>query len=208
MTADPGGLPMPGQEAVGAEGAVALPPDTSERAAVIPSVTGTPAQVTPVQVTPVQVTPAPPTPAQPTPAQPTPAQPTPAQPTPAQPTPGRPPPARAMTAAEKFAADRAAEDAALAAERARAAAGPRYQWPLVLVLAGMGLSLAIVAADHFRRGSVLFSGFVLLAFFLRLILSDRDAGWLAVRSRAIDLTCLAVLGVGLTVFAFIVPPPS
>lgn len=116
--------------------------------------------------------------------------------------------ARAMTAAEAFAADRAAEDAALAAEQARAAAGPRYQWPLVLVLGGMVLSLLIVAADHFRRGSVLFAAFVLLAFFLRLILSDRDAGWLVVRSRAIDLACLAVLGVGLTVFAFVVPPPS
>lgn len=91
---------------------------------------------------------------------------------------------------------------------ASAAVGPRFQWPLVLVLCGLVASLAVVAADHFRRGSVLFAGFVVLAFFLRLILREPDAGWLAVRSRGIDLMCLGVLGIGLSVFALIVPPPS
>ncbi len=65
-----------------------------------------------------------------------------------------------------------------------------------------------MAADHFRRGSVLFAGFVVGAFFLRLFLPDRDAGWLAVRSKGVDLLCLAFLGIGLSVFALIVPPPS
>jgi hypothetical protein len=86
--------------------------------------------------------------------------------------------------------------------------GPRSQWPLTVVLAIMVVALVVVAADHFRRGSVLFAAAVVLAFFLRLMLPDQDAGWLAVRSRAIDLACLGALGVGLSVFALIVPSPS
>jgi hypothetical protein len=109
---------------------------------------------------------------------------------------------------DPFSADRREEDAALDVELALEASGPRYQWPLVLVLGGLVGSLLVVADDHFRRGSMLFSAFVVLAFFLRLILSDRDAGWLAVRSRGVDLACLGALGLGLTVFTLIVPPPS
>lgn len=86
--------------------------------------------------------------------------------------------------------------------------GPRFQWPLTVVLTGMVGSLVIVGTDHFRRGSVLFAGFVGLAFALRLVLSDRGAGWLAVRCRLIDLACLGFLTVGLFVFSLIVPPPS
>lgn len=85
---------------------------------------------------------------------------------------------------------------------------PRYQWPLTSVLVGIAVSLGVVASDHFRRGSVLLSACVLLAFFLRLGLRDEDAGWLVVRSRVADLICLGVLGLGLTTFALIVPPPS
>ena len=77
-----------------------------------------------------------------------------------------------------------------------------------MVLVGLLISLVVVADDHFRRGSVLFAAFVVLAFFLRLFLPERDAGWLAVRSRRIDLLCLGFLGIGLSVFALIVPPPS
>jgi hypothetical protein len=100
------------------------------------------------------------------------------------------------------------EDAALGVDATRQARGPALQWPLTVVLAGLVLSLAVVASDHFRRGSVLLSGFVVLAFLLRLVLSERQAGWLAVRSRPIDLACLGLLGVGVTLFSLIVPPPS
>lgn len=109
---------------------------------------------------------------------------------------------------DAFLADRRAEDAALAEDVARSSRGPRLQWPLMLVLGGLLVSLAVVASDHFRRGAVLFAAFVVLAFFLRLILSDDDAGWLAVRSRAVDLLWLGALGVSLSVFALVVPPPS
>lgn len=109
---------------------------------------------------------------------------------------------------EAFSADRTQEDAALAADAARDLGGPRLQWPLMLVLLGMLGSLVVVATDHFRRGSVLFAGFVVLALLLRLVLPERRAGWLAMRSRGVDLAWLAVVGLGLTVFALIVPPPS
>jgi hypothetical protein len=107
-----------------------------------------------------------------------------------------------------FTRDRVAEEAAASAEAVRGSGGPPLQWPLMTVLTGLLVSLIIVADDHFRRGSVLFAGFVVGAFLLRLVLPERDAGWLAVRSRGIDLLCLGFLGIGLTVFALIVPPPS
>lgn len=109
---------------------------------------------------------------------------------------------------DAFLADRLTEDRAQAQDVARDERGPRLQWPLMLVLGGLVASLLVVANDHFRRGSVLFAGFVVLAFFLRLLLSDRDAGWLAVRSRPIDLLWLGGLGLSLSVFALIVPSPS
>ncbi len=107
-----------------------------------------------------------------------------------------------------FSADRVVEDAADAQDRRLHRTAPLLQWPLMVVLAGLLVSLLIVATDHFRRGSVLFAACVVGAFVLRLILPDRDTGWLAVRSRGIDLMVLAALGVSLTVFALIVPPPS
>jgi hypothetical protein len=119
-----------------------------------------------------------------------------------------PPPGSPNGAVPDFSADRLEEDAALSIDVARDASGPPFQWPLVSVLVGLVVSLIVVADDHFRRGSVLFAAFVVLAFFLRLFLPERDAGWLAVRSRGIDLLCLGFLGLGLSVFALIVPPPS
>ena len=82
------------------------------------------------------------------------------------------------------------------------------QWPLCTVLLLMAISFAIVATDHFRRGAVLFSAAVVLAFFLRLLLSDADAGMLAVRSRKVDLIILGALALGVSVLSLVVPPPS
>ena len=89
--------------------------------------------------------------------------------------------------------------------------GPRRrlrQWPSMLVLVGVGVSLVLVATNHFRRGSVLLSACVMVAFFLRLLLPDSDAGLLAVRSKRVDVIVLGLLAMGLTTFAFWVPAPS
>jgi hypothetical protein len=85
---------------------------------------------------------------------------------------------------------------------------PKWQWPLSVVLLGAVLSLGIVAANHFRRGSVLLAAFVWLGFFLRLLLSDADAGLLTVRSKRTDLVVLLTLAMSVSLLALAVPPPS
>ena len=82
------------------------------------------------------------------------------------------------------------------------------QWPITLVLIGVGVAMVLIGLDYFRRGAVLLSASVLLAAFLRLLLPEADAGMLVVRSRKVDVLILAVLGLGLSVFAFWVPAPS
>ena len=82
------------------------------------------------------------------------------------------------------------------------------QWPITVVLAGVAVAMIFIALDSFRRGSVVLSASVLLAFFLRLLLPDADAGMLAVRSKRIDVITLGILGVAITVFTFWVPAPS
>lgn len=84
----------------------------------------------------------------------------------------------------------------------------RQDWPLMTVLLVAAVALLVVALGYFRRGSVLLAAAVVLAFFLRLLLTDADAGSLQVRTRAIDLSVLGVLGAGLAVLAFLVPDPS
>jgi hypothetical protein len=82
------------------------------------------------------------------------------------------------------------------------------QWPITLVLALVGLSLVLIATDHFRRGSVLLAAGVILAFFLRLMLPGSEAGYLVVRSRRVDVIVLGILGIGLGIFSLWVPAPS
>ena len=82
------------------------------------------------------------------------------------------------------------------------------QWPISLVLALVALSLIMIATDHFRRGSVLLAASVILAFFLRMMLPGREAGFLVVRSRRVDVIVLGILGLGLGVFSLWVPAPS
>ena len=76
------------------------------------------------------------------------------------------------------------------------------------MLAGAATSLLVVATNHFRRGAVLLAGFVWLAFFLRLLLGEDEAGWLATRSRRTDLVVVLVLAMGVSTLALAVPPPS
>ncbi len=82
------------------------------------------------------------------------------------------------------------------------------EWPISLVMLGIGLSMIFVATDHFRRGSLVLAVSVVLATFLRLFLPENQAGMLAVRSKGVDVAVLAVLGVGLTIFALWVPAPN
>jgi hypothetical protein len=82
------------------------------------------------------------------------------------------------------------------------------QWPIAVVLLGVIASLAVVALDHFRIGSLMLAASLVLAFILRLVLPTDRAGMLAVRSKRVDLIVLGVLGGALVVFALWVPPPA
>jgi hypothetical protein len=86
--------------------------------------------------------------------------------------------------------------------------GVWHEWPLIVVLAVLATALWIVAADHFRRGTVLFALGVCLAAALRAVLPNGSVGLLRVRSRVVDVLTLAVIGGGTLVAALIVPPPS
>ncbi|MDO8310008.1 MAG: DUF3017 domain-containing protein [Actinomycetota bacterium] len=82
------------------------------------------------------------------------------------------------------------------------------QWPISLVLLGVTIAMVMIGLDYFRRGCIVLSASVLLAAFLRLLLPEGEAGWLASRSRKVDVAVLAVLGIGLALFTFWVPAPS
>jgi hypothetical protein len=84
----------------------------------------------------------------------------------------------------------------------------RHQWPLTATLVVVVSSLLVVASGHFRRGTMLLSFGVALALFLRLLLSDADAGMLAVRSKRVDVAVLATLALATSVLTLWVPPPS
>ena len=82
------------------------------------------------------------------------------------------------------------------------------QWPIAVVLAGVIASLAVVALDRFRLGSLMLAASLVLAFFLRLVLPADQVGMLAVRSKRVDLVVLGTLAAALVVFALWVPPPA
>ncbi|NED99547.1 DUF3017 domain-containing protein [Phytoactinopolyspora halotolerans] len=82
------------------------------------------------------------------------------------------------------------------------------QWPFLAALGIVVGGLAVVANDHFKRGTVIIAGGICIAAFLRLVLPNSRAGLLLVRSRFLDVLTLAFLGGGTLIAALIVPPPS
>lgn len=88
---------------------------------------------------------------------------------------------------------------------ARQPAVPRWlgQLPYVFVLCGVGAGLVVVAADHFRRGSVLIAASVFLGALARLVLPESQVGMLAVRRRWLDVLLMVTTAVGLTLVAFV-----
>ncbi|WP_020576923.1 DUF3017 domain-containing protein [Actinopolymorpha alba] len=82
---------------------------------------------------------------------------------------------------------------------------PRRQWPLLVVLVGVFVSLVVVVLVDFRPGTVLLAGSVLLAAAFRLVLTTRRAGLLVVRSRMVDVMTLTIMGVATLLLALAVP---
>jgi len=76
-------------------------------------------------------------------------------------------------------------------------AGFLRQWPLLVVIVAVGIGLLLVATGAWRSGLVVMGLALVLAGLLRLLLPLRRIGFLAVRSRPVDVTL--TLGVGLVV---------
>jgi len=84
-------------------------------------------------------------------------------------------------------------------------AGLVRQLPLLAVLTAVGVGMVLVTFDYWRRGLVVIGITLLAAAALRLLLPVRRVGFLAVRSRPVDVVLMAGCGVVLTVIALAIP---
>ena len=84
-------------------------------------------------------------------------------------------------------------------------AGLVRQLPLLAVLIAVGVGLLLVTFEHWRRGLVVIGVALLAAAALRLLLPVRQVGFLAVRSRPVDVGLLAGCGLALTAIALAIP---
>jgi hypothetical protein len=84
-------------------------------------------------------------------------------------------------------------------------AGLVRQLPLLAVLLVVGAGLALVTFEHWRWGLVVVGLALVGAALLRLLLPVRRVGFLAVRSRTVDVVLLAGAGVTLTAAALTIP---
>ena len=76
-------------------------------------------------------------------------------------------------------------------------AGLVRQLPLVVVLLTVGVGLTLITFHHWRRGLVVIGLALVGAALLRLLLPARKVGFLAVRSRPIDVVLLAGMGLAM-----------
>ena len=84
-------------------------------------------------------------------------------------------------------------------------AGLLRQLPLLAVLLAVGIGLLMVTFEHWRRGLVVVGLALVGAGVLRLLLPLRRLGFLAVRSRPVDVVLLVGVGVALTAFTLAIP---
>ncbi|MGA9869786.1 MAG: DUF3017 domain-containing protein [Rhodococcus sp. (in: high G+C Gram-positive bacteria)] len=70
----------------------------------------------------------------------------------------------------------------------------RKNLPLLAVLVVIAVALVLVLADRWRRGSFVLGVATMLAAGFRLCLPESRIGLLAVRSRAFDVSALALVG--------------
>ncbi|MFI1333368.1 DUF3017 domain-containing protein [Streptomyces sp. NPDC020845] len=85
-----------------------------------------------------------------------------------------------------------------------AAPAPARQWPLLVVMAGVGLGLLVVALDAFRAGTILVGLSLLAGALLRWALPE--VGMLAVRSRFTDMLTYGVLGSAIVLLSLMAQP--
>lgn len=86
-------------------------------------------------------------------------------------------------------------------------AGLLRQLPLLAVLVVVAVGLLVVTVGHWRSGIVLIGLALMGAGLLRATLPVRRVGFLAVRSRPVDVVLLAGTGLALTVIVLAIPYP-
>ena len=86
-------------------------------------------------------------------------------------------------------------------------AGLLRQLPLLAVLVVVGVGLLVVTVGHWRSGMVIVGLALIAAAVLRLLLPVRRVGFLAVRSRPVDVVLMAGTGLTLTVIVLTIPYP-
>ena len=84
-------------------------------------------------------------------------------------------------------------------------AGLLRQLPLFAVLVAVAVGLAMIALEHWRRGLLVVGLALVGAAVLRLVLPERRVGFLAVRSRPVDVVLMAGTGVAVAVLSVVVP---
>ncbi|MFG2450808.1 DUF3017 domain-containing protein [Streptomyces sp. M41(2017)] len=86
----------------------------------------------------------------------------------------------------------------------RDAPAPARQWPILTVLAAVGLGLLLTALDVFRAGTILIGAALIAGAVMRWVLPS--VGMLAVRSRFTDMVTYGVLGVVIVLLALMAQP--
>jgi hypothetical protein len=90
---------------------------------------------------------------------------------------------------------------------ASAAARSLRQWPLLIVVIGVlaGLVVSLLGESTWRLGCLLIGASLGVGAVERIALPSRDAGLLQVRTKAFDVTVLAVGGAAIIALAIVVP---
>ena len=84
-------------------------------------------------------------------------------------------------------------------------AGLLRQLPLLAVIVAVGIGLLMVTFEHWRKGLVVVGLALVGGAVLRLLLPVRRVGFLAVRSRPVDVVLLAGAGLALAIIALAIP---
>ena len=84
-------------------------------------------------------------------------------------------------------------------------AGLIRQLPLLAVLVAVAVGLLLVTFEHWRKGLVVVGVALLAAAAIRLLMPLRRVGFLAVRSRSVDVVLMAGAGLLMTVIALAIP---
>lgn len=77
-------------------------------------------------------------------------------------------------------------------------------WPIVLVEVCLAVSVVVVVVSGMPAGGVLLGCTLLLGGVLRMVLTDRVAGLLVVRSRIFDVLLMFTLGSAIILLAVLV----